>query len=234
MRILLTRAKADSERTAVHLAALGHASLISPVIEIVGFPVKLPAQKFDAIVATSAHAFAAVDVRELADAPLYVVGERTREAAERVDWIAPIRVGADVQELVELLRQDSARLRHVLYLAGRHRKPDIGAAAKEMSLDLDVVETYVAREAPSLTPEAEAALRTGEVDAVMHYSRRSAELFVTLADRAALWADAKKLLHFALSNDVAEPLSAAGVQPRVAARPDEDHLLALLAGADRG
>jgi uroporphyrinogen-III synthase len=165
---------------------------------------------------------------------LYVVGERTREAAERVHWIAPIRIGADARELIDLLRQDSPRLRRLLYLAGRDRKPDIETAAKYIGFDLDVVETYVAREAASLTPEAEAALRTGEVDAVLHYSRRNAELFVTLADRAALWADAKKLLHFALSNDVAEPLSAAGVQPRVAARPDEDHLLALLAGADRG
>ena len=157
-------------------------------------------------------------------------------AKRQSGWIGsrPFASARMCRSLSSCCGKNSARLRHVLYLAGRHRKPDIGAAAKEICLDLDVVETYVAREAPSLTPEAEAALRTGEVDAVLHYSRRSAELFVTLADRAALWADAKKLLHFALSNDVAEPLSAAGVQPRVAARPDEDHLLALLAGADRG
>jgi uroporphyrinogen-III synthase len=230
MRILLTRAKEDAARSAARLASLGHESIVSPVIEIIELPAKLPAQQFDAIVATSAHAFAAVDVRELSNTPLYVVGERTREAAEAAGWIAPIHVG---EGLVQAMRRDSSLLRHVLYLAGRDRKPDIETAAREIGLELKVVETYVAREIPSLNKEAERALRTEALEGVLHYSRRSAELFVALVQLAGLWEQAAKLRHLALSPDVAEPLAAKGVRIRVAAHPDEDHLLALLMDANR-
>ena len=82
MRILLTRAKADAERTATKLAARGHSVIISPVIEIVETQAAIPSGRFDAIIGTSAHAFTS-GTRMLANIPLYAVGERTREAALR-------------------------------------------------------------------------------------------------------------------------------------------------------
>jgi hypothetical protein len=46
--------------------------------------------------------------------------------------------------------------------------------------------------------------------------------------RAELWAQAVRLGHYALSDDVAEPLIDAGAHIFVAAAADEDYLLALL------
>jgi uroporphyrinogen-III synthase len=233
MRILLTRAKSDAERTAARLATLGHKSVISPVIEILGSDVAIPDEQFDATVATSAHAFANPRVRSLANIPLYAVGERTRESAERAGWIAPINVSDDAQGLIGRLRIESSTLRRLLYLAGRDRKPDVETAAQEMGLDLKIVETYVAREISSLSEDVEHALRASELDGALHYSRRSAELFIALARRAELWSQATGLQHFALSLDIAAPLAAAGARTTVAAHPDEDHLFALLTQADR-
>jgi uroporphyrinogen-III synthase len=232
MRVLLTRAKADAERTAARLEALAHTAVISPVIEIIHTGTTLPSGRFDAVIATSAHALTG-GMRSLTHIPLFAVGERTREAARRVDWKAPIHVSEDAKAFIAHLRAHSPDTRSVLYLAGRHRKPDIEAAARETGLELKIVETYVAREISSLSEDAERALRTGEFDGVLHYSRRSAELFIALAQRAGLWEQAAKLRHLALSPDVAEPLAAAGARTHVAAHPDEDHLLALLTHADR-
>jgi uroporphyrinogen-III synthase len=232
MRILLTRARTDAERTAARLAARGHSAIISPVFEIVATAAAVPSEGFDAIVATSAHAFTG-DLRSLARIRLYAVGERTREAAERAGWSAPIHVGETAKAVVALLHADLPQGQRVLYLAARDRKPDIEAAAKQMGLDLRIVETYVAREILDLSEEAGRALRTGEVDAVLHYSRRGAELFIALAQGAGLWLEPAKLRHFALSPDVAEPLATAGARIHVAAHPDEDHLFALLTDADR-
>jgi uroporphyrinogen-III synthase len=117
----------------------------------------------------------------------------------------------------------------LLYLAGRDRKPDIEAAAQKIGVELEAIETYVARDVSSLGEDAERALRARELDAALHYSRRSAELFIALVQRAELWGQATKLRHFALSPDVAEPLAGAGAPTDVAARRHEDHLLALLA-----
>jgi uroporphyrinogen-III synthase len=233
MRILLTRAKADAQRTATKLGVLGHQAIISPVIEVVATGAALPNGAFDAIIATSAHALT-TGARSLAKIPLYAVGERTREAAERGGWSAPVHVRENAQALIALLRSDLPRGQHVLYLAGRDRKPDIEAAAQEIGLDLQLAETYAAHQILSLTSEAEGAVRDGDVDAVLHYSHRSAELFIALVKRAELWPQAALLRHYALSNDVATPLIAAGAQTFVAAEPHEDDLLALLPRADRG
>ena len=229
MRILLTRAKTDAERTAARLAALGHTTVVSPIIQIEATGAKLPAGDFDAIIATSANALSSGDVQSLTSISLYAVGERTRDAAERAGWAAPIEIAENAQALIAQLRAESSPPQHVLYLAGRDRKPDLEAAAQEIALDLTIVETYVAREISTLNEAAQRALRSGEVHAALHYSRRSAEIFIAATERASLRPQATRLRHFAVSHDVAAPLIAAGTRVHVAAHPDEDHLFALLA-----
>jgi uroporphyrinogen-III synthase len=229
MRILLTRARADAERTVARLAALGHTAVLSPVIEIEATGTKLPEGDFDAIIATSANAFSSGDVQSLTSIPLYAVGERTREVAQRAGWNAPVDVSENAKALIAHLRAASSPPQHVLYLAGRDRKPDLEAAAQEIALDLTIVETYVAREISTLNEAAQRALRSGEVHAALHYSRRSAEIFIAATERASLRPQATRLRHFAVSHDVAAPLIAAGTRVHVAAHPDEDHLFALLA-----
>ena len=230
MRILLTRAKTDAERTAARLAALGHTAVISPLIEIEATGAELPEGNFDAIIATSANAFfSSGDVQSLTSIPLSAVGERTREVAQRAGWNAPVDVSENAKALIAHLRAASSPPQHVLYLAGRDRKPDLEAAAQEIALDLTIVETYVAREISTLNEAAQRALRSGEVHAALHYSRRSAEIFIAATERASLRPQATRLRHFAVSHDVAAPLIAAGTRVHVAAHPDEDHLFALLA-----
>jgi uroporphyrinogen-III synthase len=232
MRILLTRARTDAEQTAARLAAFGHSAVISPVFEIVATEAAIPSERFDAIVATSAHAFTG-DLGSAARSRLYAVGERTREAAERAGWSGPIHVGETAQAVVALLHADLRQGQRLLYVAGRDRKPEIETAANETGLEIQIVETYAAREIPDVDTEAGRAVRSGEVDAVLHYSRRSAELFVAIMQRADLWRQATRLRHYALSNDVAAPLISAGAPTLVAAKPHENDLLALLALADR-
>src|ERR1700739_2874116 len=100
MHVLLTRAREDAERTAARLAELGHRSIISPVIEIVATGATLPEANFDAIVATSTHAFTPPQLKTLATIPLYVVGERTRQFARHAGWSAPIHVSENAAALI--------------------------------------------------------------------------------------------------------------------------------------
>jgi len=66
------------------------------------------------------------------------------------------------------------------------------------------------------------------LDAVLHYSPRSAANFVALAEKAGQAAALRRLHHYCLSVAVAAPLEAAGATTEVAATPDEMALLALL------
>ena len=71
------------------------------------------------------------------------------------------------------------------------------------------------------------ALRAGRIDAVAHFSRRSARIYLDCA--AGMTEQALAPTHHCLSRQVAEPLTAAGAaQVRIAPRPTEAHLLAMI------
>jgi uroporphyrinogen-III synthase len=73
------------------------------------------------------------------------------------------------------------------------------------------------------------ALKAGSVDAVLHYSARSAAAFLAAASRAGLGDAVARIRHVCLSAEVAAPLRAAGIGAAdVAGEPNEKALLACL------
>jgi uroporphyrinogen-III synthase len=66
---------------------------------------------------------------------------------------------------------------------------------------------------------------------VLHFSRRTAAIYVECAAQAGLSVPALAPVQYCLSRQVAEPLAAAGAQAiRVAARPAEAALIELVTG----
>ena len=228
-RVLVLRAFEDAERTGEKLRGLGFEPLISPVLEIVATGAPPPQGAFDAALATSSKGI------ELAQfslpLPLYAVGARAIEAGAARGW----RRGAsakDAAALAELLIENYPSPARFLYLAGRDRKEELEARLRAAGHGVWVVETYEARAAAALSDRALEALATAEVFAVLHYSRRSAEIFVRLALRredSTFLQRLREAKHLALSADVAAPLRRQlSIEPRIAAEPDEQALLALL------
>jgi uroporphyrinogen-III synthase len=82
-RVLVTRAREDAERTAEELRRRGFAPLIAPVLEIAATGAAIPAENFDAVLATSARAirYAGEELAALR-APVFVVGAKTAQALE--------------------------------------------------------------------------------------------------------------------------------------------------------
>jgi uroporphyrinogen-III synthase len=73
------------------------------------------------------------------------------------------------------------------------------------------------------------ALEAGEVDAVLHFSRRSAENYLAGAKQAGVFAPALLVRHLCLSTQVAKPLADAGAtNVAIATRPNEAALMELL------
>ena len=131
MRVIVTRARADAERTAAALRARGHEPLLSPVLAIVRTGAAVHPGQAQALVATSAHAFEAISADEassLAHLPLFVVGARTAEAAERAGLAAPRLTAAQVSGLAAQMGSALPAGAKLLYLAGRDRKPDLEEA----------------------------------------------------------------------------------------------------------
>jgi uroporphyrinogen-III synthase len=74
------------------------------------------------------------------------------------------------------------------------------------------------------------ALKAGEVDAVLHFSKRSAESYLAGARTAGIAERALAVGHYCLSAQIAAPLAAAGAaRVGIAKKPDEAGLIELLA-----
>jgi len=231
-RVLVLRAQRDAERTAAKLREMGHESVLSPIMEVVATGATIPYGDFDALLVSSAKGVEnASDTRSIQGLPLHVVGAMTARAAEAAGW-TPDLVAGNAQALLPLLLARYQTPANFLYLAGRDRQGDLEQGLRDAGHDVIIVEAYDARAASALSAEALQALREGSVSTLLHYSKRSVEIFLALAQAAGVTERLRPLDHLALSQDVAAPLAEAlGVTPRVAAKPDEAALLALLENA---
>lgn len=228
-RALVLRAKDDALRTADLLDTLHIKTTVSPVLEIVATGAEIPAGAYDAVLASSARGVElASRSKEFMPLPFHAVGAKTAKAAEARGW-RPEIVAGNAEAILPLLFARYGAPAHFLYLAGRDRQAALEAGLRAAGHQVTAIEVYEARAAEALTDEARAAIAAGEIDLALHYSRRSAEIFLCLADAALLADRLPRFTHFALSEEVAAPLRYRGLGVFVAARPDEQGLLAAAA-----
>ncbi len=234
MRILLTRAPDEALRTAEKLKAKGHETVTSSVLEIQPRDAAWPTGVIDGVIATSAQAFEQAqfaaewplpEARRLL--PLFTVGSKTAEAARRCGFTGELTLAPDAKDLAEIIVNKTRPPARLAYLAGHDRKDDLETRCKEAQIEIIAVEIYEARAAEDLSEEAIAAFSNGEIDAVLHYSRRSAEIFLKLAEAAGV--SLKSVHHMAISADAAAPLQAAALpHVAIAVEPKEQAIIALL------
>jgi uroporphyrinogen-III synthase len=231
MRLLVTRPEPECKRTATALRARGHEVLVLPLLRIEAVAdADLGAGPWAALLFTSANAVRAVAAHrrfgELSGLPAYVVGGRTRAAAAAAGFAEVRSADGDVGDLVRLtVAEPPAAGLPLLYLAGRDRSGDLSGGLRAHGLDVETVIIYRTVMEANLAPHVRAALAAGEIDAVLHYSARTAAAFVAAASAAQVEHSSIKIKHFCLSAAVAAPLIAAGTKAiEVALAPDEQAL----------
>jgi uroporphyrinogen-III synthase len=117
----------------------------------------------------------------------------------------------------------------LLYCAGEDRAGDPVGALQSRGLRVETALVYRATMVTELTPDIRTAFVSGAIDAVLHYSARTAATFVAAAARAGIGALAIQNRHLCLSTQVAGPLAAAGAKViEVASEPTEQALFALI------
>jgi uroporphyrinogen-III synthase len=232
MRLLVTRPEGDGERTAEALRGRGHEVLLAPMLRMRAVDFALADEHYQAVVMTSANAARSLaghrHGERLASLPAFTVGRHTADAARALGFRDVQSADGDQRDLVALIR---SRPPHpgappLLYLAGEERAGDLAGDLAASGIRVHTVVAYRAVKAERFPLEIEAALAQRALDGVLHFSRRSAEAYVACATHTP---PALELLHFCLSRAVSEPLVAAGAAGiRIAARPDEAALLALV------
>jgi uroporphyrinogen-III synthase len=215
---------AAAARSAALLRARGFEPLFAPVMDVTTTGRQPPSGKFDAVIATSANVFvclSAAALAGLAGQSLCVAGDRTAEFAAAVG-LKVDEVAADARTLAASLAARPLQSRF-LYLAARDRKIDIERALAAAGHQVVTIEIYAA-EARSAWGEPE-ILAFSASAAALHYSRRSAELTITLAQRAGLDDHLQATLHACISKDAAEPLRLRGARRIVVASGAQESLL---------
>ena len=236
MRLLLTRPEPDAQRTAAALRALGHDVIVTPLLRIEpAADAKIGSGPWAAVLITSANAAPAIaahaGVTPLRALPVFAVGRRSAEAMGAAGFADVTSADGNVSDLARLVAARLQPAAPLLYLAGEDRSGDLAGDLRARGFAVETVIIYRAIAATGLPPAAAQALASG-IDGVLHFSRRSAEVFVDAARAAGVLESALQAAHFCLSAPIAEPLVQAGAANiRVAERPNEAVLLALIAAA---
>lgn len=225
MRILLTRPEPDGLRSAARLRARGHNVILAPLMR--GETLKADfGGPVAAVLMTSANAArAAVEqprFAELSRLPVFTVGEHSAEVARAAGFTEVVSAQGALHDLVRLVAARFANGR-LLYLAGEDRAGDLAAELARHGITVETAVIYRAVVATALPPEATQALGTNQLDAVLHYSRRSAATLLRLAAEAHAVNTLLGLAHYCLSDEVAVPLREAGAR-RIAIAPHPGEL----------
>jgi uroporphyrinogen-III synthase len=235
VRVLITRPEPDGERTAQRLRARGCEALLAPVLQVEFLErADLGAGPWDAVAITSANAVHAIRrharCSEIVGLPALTVGRRTAEAARAAGFGEVASANGNERALAELMSGRFGDGSKILYLAGEDRAGDLAAAVTPKGIRVETIVVYRAVAAACLDPPVADALKAGTVDAVVHFSRRSAAVYLDCARAAGVLDKALKPFHYCLSQAVAEPLISAGARRvAVAKSPEENALLDLVA-----
>jgi uroporphyrinogen-III synthase len=244
MAVLVTRPHPDGETTAAALRARGVAVLQAPVLrfEPVAFRDDTDA-RYGAVIVTSANALRGLEPRlkshRLLELPLFAVGEQTAAAARHAGFTHVTSAKGDAADLRDLVLASVAakRLKNastLLYLAGADMARDLAGELCEQGLRVVTQTTYKMSPVPSLPREVCDAFAANKVEAVLHYSRRSARAFVDAARAAGVEISALAVPQCCISSAVAAVIRDAGAtQVMVAESPDENSLFGVLERALR-
>lgn len=229
MSVLVTRPAPDHEATAAALHDKGVEAILAPLMRCEAVAFADDGADYAGVIATSANALRAVADHpikpRLLALPLFTVGAHSAAAARAAGFdhvvIAKSKGARNAAALAELVARHFKGVvppSPLLYLAGAEITRDIGADLTARGFA--VVTRTVYRMAPlaHLPKAALDAFAAGRIEAVLHYSRRSAQAFLTAARIEGVEISALALPHCCLSDAVAEVLRDAGAARVVVAR----------------
>ena len=234
MRLLVTRPEPDARCQAETLAARGHMPVLAPLLRIEFLPgVELPLEGAQALIVTSRNALRALDHhsqrRQALSLPLIAVGEATASEAASLGFAKVIVGEGTAASLVGLIQESfDPNAGPLVHLAGETLAFDLKPAVQAKGFQLRQPVLYRANAAAALPPEALIELTAGRLDGVILMSPRTASIFAALVREHQVVTEARRLRCYCLSASVAEAAAPLRASMRVAARPREEDILALI------
>ncbi|MDP6428568.1 MAG: uroporphyrinogen-III synthase [Rhodospirillales bacterium] len=239
MRVLVTRPGEDGEALANALEKIGVSAVIEPLLTVkIDKGVEPDFEGVQAVMVTSANgvrALARCSARR--DIPVFAVGDATAKTARGAEFKQVHSASGDVRALadlaIDLLEPEHGSLVHI---AGSEVAGDLGGALTKAGFAYRREVIYEVQPSRTLSASAIAALKGGDIDAVLLFSPRTGETFVHLVRKARLLRVCRQLTIVGLSRAVADTVDEVKWKDVVVAEtPTQDALVervAKLAGAE--
>jgi len=239
MAILVTRPLPDGEATAAALRTRGFDALLAPMLRFEPQLFHDDAEAhYGAVIVTSANALRGIasqlEGNPLLKLPLFAVGEHTATVARDSGFEHVISAQGDAAALRDRVLESVKatvlkKASPLLYLAGADIARDLAGELGERGFTVVTQTTYRMIPLSSLPREACDAFAASRIEAVLHYSRRSARAFLESVRAAGVEISALSVPQCCISAVVATVVRDAGAtRVLVAASPDENALFALL------
>ena len=228
--VLVTRPQPAAAATAKRLTDLGRTPLVVPLLEIAPRAASLPdPTRLQAVLATSANAIPALAACHAR--PLLTVGDATADIARAAGFRTVFSAGSDAAGLAELAARCCRPAGPPLLLArGAGQGRPLAQTLRAHGFRVIQRVVYAVRTAASLPAPLRIALDQGAIATALFFSPATAVAFVRLVRAERPVIDVSSIEALAIS-----PAAAAALSPlpwrriRVASRPNQDELLALLA-----
>jgi uroporphyrinogen-III synthase len=229
--MLVTRPQPDNDATAAALRAKGYDVLLAPMLRFEPVPLPDdPETSYNGLVVTSANALRAIEdqpvLARLLALPLFAVGKHTARKARETGFSNVIVADGDAAALRvkvgESVRGKKKQDGVLLYLAGADLSRDLAGELREDGFNVVMQTAYKMVPVPNLPANVCDAFAANAIEAVLHYSRRSALAFVDATRASGIEISALSVPQCCLSGSVSDAVRDAGAtQVTVARTPDE-------------
>ena len=220
MRVLVTRPLEDAEALAGQLSREGHQPIVAPVLEIrLATTFAWSIEPIGAVIATSRNALRAVAASPHRDRLqahlLYAVGAASAGFARSLGWQQVIEGPGTAEDLAAMLQSrpptDGAGL---LVLRGADVAFDMAGHLRRHGWRVEEVIVYGTEPVAQFDRDVRQAIASGDIDAVLLLSPKSARAYAQLLLRHDLSSFVVDLPHFCLSSKVARALAEVPVSSR--------------------
>jgi uroporphyrinogen-III synthase len=229
-QILITRPEPGASATAARVAALGLVPLVAPVFAVRPTGSVLPRpEDITAVLLTSSSAIPAL-LSDYHDVPVLTVGDATATRARAAGFSNVVSAAGDANDLASLAKAQLARnARPILLAVGQLQGNALADELRVAGFRVLRRVVYSTVPARALTAPAVAALRSGQVRAALFFSAETAQHFVQLVQRARMGAALQSVEAISIGRPAVMALGQMKWRRiRVAARPNQDEMLALL------
>ena len=233
MRLLVTRPEPGASETAALLRERGHTVLVQSLLTM-SFsapPDDLPWP--GALLVSSQNGARALERWRIGNAwrdiPVLAGGSATAEVLAGLGFGDVRAAAGDARSLADLaIATLSKKVGPLLYPAARNRAAALAEMLVAQGYDVRTVEAYRAEPTRHLAPAVKTAFVAGAIEGVLLYSRRTAMALCDLAEEEGITEMLAAPTYFVISERVGAVLGTVAGKVRIAARPEQSALLALI------